>query len=306
MMEEIKENEIRILGKDAFTVSSEDDFVFNTTPENNDKKPSPKKRLYWLIPICLMLICGIIWFFIPKGHEEHIIGMDETVSEEKIITSENKSTLGIQIDSQDKGFTEIRDTIINDVPIELYIPHNAEVYLYVGIPDKSDKDIILITQAADIRKDNRKIVGAYVYKGELLARGMSKSGFCAIIDSKITVSMAENSPLFEEAIERDGYFFRQYPLVFNGTLVENELRGKSSRRALCERSGEIFVVKTVSNESMHDFAQALVDLGVDNAIYLVGSFANGWAIDKNDEMIEFGQWKFMNSQYINYIVWKRK
>ena len=33
------------------------------------------------------------------------------------------------------------------------------------------------------------------------------------------------------------------------------------------------MVETTTRESFHDFAQALVDLGADNAIYLVGSSA---------------------------------
>ena len=306
MMEEIKENEIRILGKEAFTVSSGDVFDNITKPDKNEKKPSPKKGFLWLILIFLLLIVGLVWYFKSNKSEEQVVGMDETVSEGTVVPNDSKTILGTMVDSTSKGYTEIRDTVINDVPLELYIPYNAEVSLYVGKPNKEDKDIILITQAADIRRDNRKIVGSFVYKGELLAKGMSKAGFCAIINGKITISMAENSPLMEEAIEQDGYFFRQFPLVFKEELVENEVRGKYSRRALCERSGEIFVVKTVTNESMHDFAQALLDLGVDNAIYLVGSTAIGWAIDKEDRLMEFGQWKSMNSPYTNFIVWRRK
>lgn len=33
--------------------------------------------------------------------------------------------------------------------------------------------------------------------------------------------MEDNSPLFEAATEKGGYFFRQYPLVDNGVLVDN-------------------------------------------------------------------------------------
>ena len=72
----------------------------------------------------------------------------------------------------------------------------------------------------------------------------------------------------------------------------------SIRKALCERAGEVFVVFSQTSESFHDFAQALVDLGVDNAIYLVGAAAYGWATDAEGNRHEFGnpappkkQWK---------------
>ena len=123
--------------------------------------------------------------------------------------------------------------------------------------------------------------------------------------------MAENSPLFEKATEEGGYFFRQYPLVSNGKLVENEPKGKSIRRAICDRQGEIFMIETGTTESFHDFAQALVDLGVDQAIYLVGSTAYGWAVDEIGKTHEFGEDNYYTGRRkmpknTSYIVWKRK
>lgn len=141
--------------------------------------------------------------------------------------------------------------------------------------------------------------------------GAVEKGFCASIDGKVTVGVAENSPLFEEATDKGGYFFRQYPLVDNGQLVENEPKGKSIRRGICDRQGEIFMVETETQESFHDFAQALVDLGVGQAVYLVGSSAYGWAIDKEGNMHEFGDADYYGEhrripENINYIVWRRK
>jgi hypothetical protein len=136
-------------------------------------------------------------------------------------------------------------------------------------------------------------------------------GYCASIDGKVTVGVADNSPLFEEAINRDGYFFRQYPLVDNGRFVANEPKNKSVRRAICERKGEIFMIESLSKESFHDFTQALVDLGVDNAVNLAGSEAYGWAIDSEGVKHEFGTPNFYTGRgrmpkNTNYIVWRPK
>ena len=206
----------------------------------------------------------------------------------------------------DAHFTEKLDTIINDVQLSIYIPHNATPELTVGVPDRNDKSIILAAQAADIRKDNRKILGAFVLKGEPLAWGLSKKGFCAIIEGKTTVGVSENSPLFEEATEKGGYFFRQFALVDNGVLVENDLKSKTMRKALCSRAGQVFVAVSESDESMHDFAEALVDLGVENAIYLVGSHSSfGWYIDADGTKTLFApdvhRGTYKNE---NYIIWR--
>ena len=206
----------------------------------------------------------------------------------------------------DASYTEKLDTLINDVQLSLYIPHNATPELTLGVPDRNDKRIILAAQAADIRRDNRQILGAFVLKGEPLARGLSKKGYCAIIDGKVTVGYSENSPLFDEAIEKEGYFFRQFPLVDNGHLVENVMENKTMRKALCSRAGQIFVAVSETDDSMHDFAQALVDLEVDNAIYLVGSHSSfGWFINADGKKNLFApdvhRGTYKNE---NYIIWK--
>ena len=209
-------------------------------------------------------------------------------------------------DETDKTFTEKMDTVINDVRLSVYIPHNATPILYVGNPDAEARKGILAFQAADIRRDNREILGAFVLKGKPLAWGLSKKGYCAIIDGEMTVGVSENSPLFEEATEKEGYFFRQYPLVDNGILVENEPKNKTMRKALCSRAGQIIVVVSETDESFHDFSQALVDFGVDNAIYLVGGHSTfGWSRDENDNVEQFGE-DVHRSSFKNesYIIWR--
>ena len=204
-----------------------------------------------------------------------------------------------------KSYTEhLRDTI-NDIPLDIYIPHNAVPELVLGVPDIHDNNIVLTTQAADIRADNGKIVGAFVLKGKPLSWGLSKKGYCGIIDNKVIIGVADNSPLFEEATEKGGYFFRQYPLVDNGVLVDNAPKGKSIRKALCDRDGEIMVVMSQTPESFHDFAQALVDLQVDSAIYLVGSTSFGYFRDYYDQLeIIYNKLRY-GYQYENFIVWRK-
>ena len=177
--------------------------------------------------------------------------------------------------------------------------------------DYSDTTVVYAAQAADVRADNGGIVGAFVLKGEPLAWGLSKKGYCASINGVVSVGVAGNSPLFEQATEQGGYFFRQYPLVSDGVIVENEPKGKSIRRGICDRRGEIFMVETGSAESFHDFSQALVDLGVDQAVYLVGSSAYGWAVNESGDVYEFGDRNYYGGRRkqpknTSYIVWRRR
>ncbi len=274
-------------------------------------KPSARdaggKNRNLMIPILsLILVIGIGIIVMTRWPKEKPEPPEEGLFEntpEVAAPVETTRPFGIRTD---KAFTEKIDTVINDALLTLYIPHNATPELTVGVPDRNDKGIIFAAQAADIRKDNRKILGAFVLKGKPLAWGLSKKGFCAIIDGVVTVGVSENSPLFEEATEKGGFFFRQYALVDNGIMVDNDLKNKTMRKALCSRAGQVFVAVSESDESMHDFAEALVDLGVENAIYLVGSHsAFGWYIDATGEKTLFAQDVHRGAyKNENYIMWR--
>ena len=271
-------------------------------------KPLPTSKV-WIrasIAIVCVIIAGVLIFaFWPRRTDETAdpVVVFEPENEVVIEQEDPVKWLGDYSESI-KAYTEhLRDTI-NDIPLDIYIPHNAVPELMVGVPDIFDKTIVMATQAADIRADNGKIVGAFVVKGQPLSWGLSKKGYCGIIDGKLSVGVADNSPLFEEATEKGGYFFRQYPLVDNGVLVENEPKGKSIRKALCDRNGEIMIIMTQTPESFHDFAQALVDMKVDNAIYTVGSTSYGYFRDKFDHFEQIYEKRRGGYKYENFIVWK--
>lgn len=284
-----------------------------------DEDVNEKKRKFplWILFVAALLVLGIlsgIFFYIHnKQKPEQEISYFESLESSLFETDQSVllQKLGREVNPEENGFCEILDTLeINDIPLRVYIPHNADMLLHIGKMNLQDSTVIYAAQAADIRADNGKIVGAFVLKGEPKAWGLSKKGFCASIDGEVSVGVADNSPLFEEATDRGGYFFRQYPLVKDGVVVENEPKNKSIRRAICDRQGEIFMVESLSRESFHDFAQALVDLGVDQAIYLVGGDAYGWAFDENGERHEFGDDCYYTGRKriptnISYIVWRR-
>lgn len=294
---DIKDDELRVIGKPA---------------AGNAAKPKKLRKAYIWSALAVASLAAALCVFLPSGNnavemeEEGLFEpVAETISNAPSIPIKEK--FGTIASPSVPGYTEKIDTVVNDIPLDIFIPHNAYAELCLRTPDISDNDIIFCAQAADIRKDNKKIVGAFVLKGQPLSWGLSKKGYCAIIDSTITVGVADNSPLFELATEKGGYFFRQYPLIDNGKLVENEPKNKSIRKALCSRNGEIMVIVSNTPESFHDFAQALADLGTDNAIYLVGGeYAKGWYRNSSNEFIDFTKARRDPYKNENYIIWKRK
>ena len=296
-LKEIRDDQIRILG------------------EGGTKNPLPRSVWIIILSVLGVALIGVIILYVTRQKEEVIQELKapepalfEPVREPEPILH---NWIGEKTDSLAPGYTEIRDTLINDIPIRIFIPHNAEMSLHIGRMDKEDKSIIYAAQAADVRADNGGIVGAFVLNGEPKAWGLSKKGYCASINGKVAIGVADNTSLFEEATMHNGYFFRQYPLVKDGQVIDNEPKGKSIRRAICDRQGEIFMVETGSIESFHDFAQALADLGVDQAVYLVGSSAYGWAVDEAGATHEFGEDNYYTGRRrmpknTSYIVWRKR
>ena len=277
-----------------------------------DSAPAPRKPKAWLVlvGVLLLIAVGMILFFTLRPNHDSEEGIFERTTA-AAVPHPLRGWLN-SLDSISAQCVVTKDTIVNDIPMRLYVPLNTTPRLEVGyscIDDTTNN--LLLFQAADVRADNKKIVGAFVLRGKPLSWGLSKKGYCGIIGDEVTVGVADNSPLFEQATEEGGYFFRQYPLVCDGELVDNEPKGKSIRRAICDRQGEIFMVETLSIESFHDFSQALVDLGVDNAIYLVGSNSYGWAIKEDGTLQDFGDENRYKGRHrmpknTSYIVWKRK
>lgn len=297
-LKEIRDDQIRIIG------------------EGESKNHWPRR--IWMITLSVLgvVAIGVVMLLAIRHKEEAVVELkqpepalfDPVKLPEPV---EPQQWIGRRVDSLATGFTEIRDTLINDIPIRIYIPHNAEMSLHIGRMDKADTSVVYVAQAADVRADNGGIVGAFVLNGEPKAWGLSKKGFCASIRGKVIVGVADNTSLFEEATECGGYFFRQYPLVKDGQVIDNEPKGKSVRRAICDRLGEIFMVETGTAESFHDFAQALADMGVNQAVYLVGSSAYGWAVDENGTTHEFGDENYYTGRRklpknTSYIVWRKR
>lgn len=287
----------------------DDEFrVIGRSPQEPEKKAFP--WIWVVFAVLVAIIVTMVLLITPVWHKDR--GETGPGLFEQQTESPSKPApicpLGSPVDSITAPCVELIDTTVNDVMLSIYIPHNATPILSIGNPSSELRNTgILAFQAADIRADNRKILGAFVLKGEPLAWGLSKKGFVAIIDGQVSVGVSENSPLFEEATEKGGYFFRQYPLVDNGNLCESELKGKSIRKAICDRAGQIFVVVSETDESMHDFSQALIDLGVRNAVYLVGSrYSFGWWKKDNGSVPRYFGEDIHTAKYKNesYIIWR--
>ena len=283
-MSDINDNEIRVIGGDG--------------------GGGGKKRLPWwvwvIVGVVAVAIAAIaLW---PKQQPEEPTAPDTTT----VTEPETTDIWHSNTDNSLPSCTIVTDTLIDTLHLRIFTPYNATPELHIGRLDTANTDIILAAMAADLRRDNGRIVGAFVHAGEPLSWGLSKRGYCAIFDGQITIGVAENSPLFEQATEQGGYFFRQYPAVDKGVMVENNPENASFRRALCLLNGKVCIIACTDRVMMNDFSATLVKLGVSEAILLVGGTADGWCRTDDGKTMRLGSSYAQNAKYMNHIVFRKQ
>lgn len=292
---DISDNEIRIIGADN---------PIKSIPEKgSDSNPNRKKPKFWrwifvAIGAFIILTTLLVLSLLNVSHKRVVIEdvVDTVVYKNDVVETATplpKAEPDIQITTDS----------INDIAFTLFTPEGCHPRLHVGEVDTLDTNIMLCAQAADIRSDNGEIVSAFILNGEPLTRGVAKRGFCAIIGDSITLGMAEETPLYERAVSTKGDFFRQYPLVHDSAMQESNLKGKALRKALCMINGKISIVMTNDKESMHDFAQALQDYGVSEAISLTGADANMFWRNGKGELTVYSHHKSLPNH--NYIIFEK-
>ena len=175
--DDINDDEIRVIGG------------------GQSRRPSNRNRWLWVaVAGIVLLILGIMLRMKQNAYQNEVAEAGTLPEPEAVSPTLVQAAAATVLES---------DTTINDVQLRLHFPVNAVPELRIGIPDTTDPSLLMALQAADIRADNGLMVGAFVLKGELMSRGMSKKGFCAILGDEIHIGMAESTPLFEESIEKE-------------------------------------------------------------------------------------------------------
>ncbi len=306
---DIEDNEIRIISSNSVSPEpSADGDESVTLPVKSEAKKHGRRRrwpLVWLIALILIAVALILWAFLSGrwGESDDELQMVTTPPEPVEFVEPQPVDDSLE-PSAPAGYVLLADTVVNRVGLSILSPVNLTPSLYVGTDVLNDSTVRFIVQAADIRGDNGGIVGAFVKEGELLSKGQGKSGFCAIIGGTMTIGVADSTPFLEQALESDGYFFRQFPLVVGGQLVENKQKGYALRRALAELNNQTVVILSNDRMTLNDFSKNLVDLGVTNAIYLVGGMGYGFAIGPDGSKTEFGTRIAHSYPNTNYLVWR--
>lgn len=308
--EKINDDEVRIIRRDR-------PADYNKTKNGNkDKtdngKNKPLFRRYWFIILLALLVIALIVMIsitISRRSDRHTQTENYNVA-----TKYTPNPDPVPAPIRDlPGYAEFKDTVVNDIPLQIITPYDSYPTLVVGesTVTRQDATIVLAVKAAEFGQSPQgewHIEGDFAAGEFVSSKGENKDGYCAIVDSVITIGVDPSPEAFNHAIAMAGSFFRNTPLVKDKELVTTNPKGKGYRRAICQRDSSTFVVIARSKESFHDFSQALADMNIDNAISLLGGeCVSGWAVGKDDSILEIGTApSTFPEKCVNYIVWKSK
>lgn len=307
---DIKDDEIRVI------VPDNKSSVEPPKKNDDDKSPGPKpKWKLWLIVTAVVLFGAIVVFFwweVKSDPKEYLpsSSMESPLDDVSLIQAKEKENrTGRSMSAQTRkstgvrGFVAARDTVVGRLPVTILTPENTTARLVIGPQALTDSAAVMVQNAASTTPED-EILGAFVYKGNLVSRGNSQAGFCAIIDGRIFIGVDDATPYLDKAIESEGYFFRQYPLVVGGKTVDNDLPYSSYRRALAQLDGEIVLIIGYEKQTLKEFARSLVELGVTTAIYVTGgNHSPGFYVNSEGKKIDFGTDYNPKPSKSNYIVW---
>ena len=95
----------------------------------------------------------------------------------------------------------------------------------------------------------------------------------AIADGNAQIGISRGNRVLKYVLKHDGSFFRQLAIVSAGTRCDHQfiLKGKVTRCVYArDERGRLYFVETAYPETLYGFADALVEDGFIDAVYVTG------------------------------------
>lgn len=250
-----------------------------------NEPPPIKKRKLWrraiwisIAVVALALIAGALWryrFWIMNPTVSSSVSDADNIS---YLSSHTPMPAGI------KGIEITSDSILG-VAFTSYPLEGLRGSLEKEMPDTADRSVVLIMRSADYYPDGRTI-GTIVVDGQQLParEKRTRPGYVALSkDGKTAIGISLSDRLSNYTTDAEGSFFRQYAILSNGDLpAAFALHGKVERGAIGRMAdGSLHYFLTTHKESMYDFADALREYGVMDAVYITGG--NGYEFYRDKE-----------------------
>lgn len=253
--------------KEKEYISDDDVVVIGGSEWKPEKDPGRPDR-WKIIAFILAGILVLIGLFYLGRHIIHTKEFIQTRNAEDVIAALAHPMKGRA------GITPMTEETMG-VKLKIYRLDGLKAHFADTVPDYTDSTIYLVTRSSDYKiiGDKKEIIGDFVQNGKVIEKSNWRAGFMAIVDGNAQIGIDRSSQIRKHVVENGGSMFRQMALVSAGIRCDNQfiLKGKVTRCAYGrDRYGNLYFIETVNPETLYGFADALIEYGFIDAIYITG------------------------------------
>ena len=231
------------------------------------------KRLLALIAIGCLMMAAIAGYYFWNYY--YNFGVPVSVT-----PAQNIEKLQRQVKQETPEVVMTSDSILG-VALDFYAIHGLKASIEFEEPDTADASVYLYCRSADHKADG-KYLGSLVVEGVEKQSDRSRLGYMAMADGKMVIGISRSEKVKDFVQNRGGSFFRQFILVSDGVIPTRfYLHGKVERRAIGRINDQLYYIATRHKETLYDFADALREYGVIDAIYITGGTDYSFYRDKD-------------------------
>lgn len=194
-----------------------------------------------------------------------------------------------------------------NLSLVFYMPHNCRVSFTNQRPDSNSNEIALSVACAFTSSNLKDVVGDYVCRGQLYSNKSDvETGFCLILKDTIIIDSLANSSIYKSMAQKQaGAYFQQMLLLKSGDTVECSIFRKQKptfRRCLAIYNGRGVIIESVDRLTFENFANALKEIGIRDAIYLdMGTWSEGFVRLKDKSIFSIGHLKHNTKRQTNWL-----
>ena len=255
------------------------------------------KRIIALIAALCCMIAVAVGYYLWNYY--YNIGVPVSVTPEQNIKKLQKP---VKHEAAEVVMTS--DSILG-VAMDFYAIHGLKASIEFEEPDTADTSVYLYCRSADHTPDEQYI-GSLVVDGKELQSDQSRLGYMAMADGNMVIGISRSDKVKDYVIEHGGSFFRQFVLVSKGEIPTTRfsLRGKVERRAIGRKGDRLYFIATRHKETMWDFADALMEYGFIDVIYITGGTDYVFCRDKDGIRHDIGNSKdYPHKKWKGIIPW---
>lgn len=262
------DDDVRIIGGSGWN-PEKDPYGSGTasgdTSHHDEKDRKNRWKMLSMILAALMILAAATFLYrhisysrefpASRPDKEIVSCLQETMPGKAGITMETDESMGVEM--------------------KIYRIDGLKAHFADTIPDLKEPSVYLVTRSADymIQDDRIKIIGDFIQDGKILSKSRWRAGFMAIADGNAQIGVSRSDIVRRYVLKKEGSFFRQMAIVSAGTRCDSQfiLKGKVTRCAYArDESGRLYFIETVNPETLYGFADALIEYGFIDAVYVTG------------------------------------